>query len=91
MNIEQGRYITAEVGDDLFLLDEKSGESFRMGGSAGWIWELLVEGASIDEVVATIAAESDADVGEVRRDVVAFIADLVAAGIVAPDQATSST
>jgi hypothetical protein len=91
MNIDESRYVTAEIGDDVFLLDEMTGESFRMGGSAGWIWELFVQGASTETVVATIAAESGADPDEVRRDVLAFIADLVAAGIVPPDQATSPT
>jgi hypothetical protein len=82
MKIDSDRYVTADVGDDLFLLDEHTGESFRLGGSAGRVWELLVEGATPAEAAATIAGETGSDPAEVGSDVETFVKLLVEAGIV---------
>jgi len=91
--IDRQRFKTATVGGDTFVLDEHTGETFRIAGAGPRLWNLLVGGSSISDAAAAVATATGAPYERVSRDAVAFVAALEAAGIVAPtppDVAASS-
>lgn len=83
MRIEATEVLASRAGDDLFLVDRGSGDSHQLGGSAPWLWELLVDrGLDTTQVVTTVVEESDAAAAEVERDLDGFIRQLVDIGAV---------
>jgi hypothetical protein len=48
-----------------------------------YIWELLAEDRSLDELAAAVVEHFDVDAGRARADIEAFVADLGAKGLIA--------
>ena len=69
------------VGDETVLLDLSSGLYFGLDGVGKRIWESLAEHQSLGDAVAVIVAEYDVDEAQAQADVVAFVSDLVARGL----------
>jgi hypothetical protein len=69
------------VGDETVLLDLSSGIYFGLDGVGKRIWESLTKGQSLRDAVAGIVAEYDVDESQAQIDVVEFVSDLVARGL----------
>ena len=79
--IEPGRFLTARVGTDLFVLDQRSGQTFSLGGSGGRFWVLFEKGLSSAEAAAVVAADTGASLETVTGDATRFEAQLVELGL----------
>lgn len=53
----------------------------RLTGSGPLLWHLLGEGLDLEDVVRSAARACGVTTDEVRRDVIAFVTDLVARGL----------
>lgn len=69
------------VGDETVLLDLSSGLYFGLDGVGKRIWESLTEGQSLGDAAAVIVAEYEVDESQAQADVVEFVSDLVARGL----------
>lgn len=78
------RFVTAEVDGDLFLLDEATSATYKLGGSAGRWWTLLSDGKSVSAAAEIIAAETGETPDRVTPDGERFAAELAEAGLL-PD------
>ena len=71
------------VGDDTVLLDLESGMYFGVDGVAKQIWESISEGRSLGETAEVIASEYEVDEASAQADVLEFVSELVARGLLA--------
>ena len=71
------------VGDDTVLLDLESGMYFGVDGVAKRIWESISEGRSLGETAEVIASEYEVDEASAQADVLEFVSELVARGLLA--------
>lgn len=76
MSYGAGPFHTAEVAGELFLVHERSGDSYRIGGAGPRFWELLVAGTAPGEIARQVAAETGAPLEQVREDLDAFVAEM---------------
>ena len=70
------------VGDETVLLNLESGIYFGLDGVGQCIWEAVSEGKTLGETVDVIVAEYEVDEGQARKDVVAFVEELLGRGLV---------
>jgi len=63
--------------DEVVVLDMAGGEFFSLDEVGARVWERIVAGASIAEVVAALTADYDADAERIERDVLALVGELV--------------
>jgi hypothetical protein len=71
------------VGDTFFL--HGPGRMFySFDGIGRDIWDLLVAGRTVDEIVQEICAAYDAEAGSVREDVLQLVRDVLEQGLVEP-------
>lgn len=75
------RVSAREVEGELILLDLDDGDFFVARGTSPRIWELIADGSAIDDVIEQVCARyPDVPSDDVRRDVGAFVEDLVSRG-----------
>ena len=74
--------LTARVDDEIVMLDARGNAYFGLDGAGAVIWELLDRPLSIEAVCAHLIQDYDVDLERCRRDVLAFAAELVDAGLV---------
>jgi len=72
----------AELDDEVVLLDTRSGTYFSIDGVGIRIWESLRKGATEGQIVQRIVREYDVAPEVARADVAAFLAILVARGLI---------
>ena len=80
--VRSGEPLTAEVDGDTAMFDPTQGKYFALGGVGGRIWELLEEPRSLAELCDIIVSEFEVDAAGCRADVVPFLDELRAAGLV---------
>ena len=85
MRFRADRFLAEEAGGDVFLVDQESGESWRIGGSGGAMWAALVRGEPVDVVADRIAHDTGADAADVRDDLDGFLSELVRIGALVED------
>lgn len=78
--------LARELDGEILLLDLKSSHYFGLTGSGARIWQLVEAGHDAEAIVSELTREFDADAADVRADVVAFLDDLVARGLLVPDR-----
>ncbi len=71
---------TAALGTEAVLYDERSGMVHHLNASAYAIWVLL-DGRSVDEVVATLSQTTGVPATDLRGDVLQAIGGFGAAGL----------
>lgn len=81
---DRGPFISAQAGDAVFLIEEATGDSFRLDGAGPRYWELLCAGQELGAVAGTVTAETDATEDVVADDLVAFVHELVEIGALVP-------
>ena len=76
-------HVRANISDDgLILLDTESGRIYSANATAARIWRGLECGQPLEEIVATIAADTGTDVAVVERDAAGFVDMLKAQSLV---------
>lgn len=69
--------------DDTVVLDLSSGQYYLLEGVASRVWQLLDERpCTFEELSQVIVSEHDVTPESCHRDLVAFVGDLAAAGLV---------
>jgi hypothetical protein len=74
--------LAARVDDEIVMLDTRHTAYFGLDGAGVVIWDLLDQPLSIEAVCAHLIQEYEVDLDTCRRDVLAFAAELVDAGLV---------
>jgi hypothetical protein len=72
---------TRKFGDELVLLELSRGEYFSLDELGARIWDELVAGRSVGEVVEGLAADYDAPVERLRADLLTLLDDLLNRGL----------
>ena len=73
------------VGDDLVILDVRSGRYFELNDVGSLVWERLEHDVDVESLVDAVAAEFDAPRDVVFADVEVLLGDLIKAGLVVVD------
>jgi hypothetical protein len=73
--------LVREVGDEVVLLNTASEQYHSLNNVGRRCYELLGEGRTVDETVAAICGEYDADAAQVRADIEALLPELVGSGL----------
>jgi hypothetical protein len=73
--------VSAEVNGECVLLNVATGTYHGMNAVGARVYDLVETARPVGEVVAAVGAEFDVDPATADRDVRAFLADLVAAGL----------
>ncbi len=76
-------FVSTDMDGDTVLMSIEHGAYFGVGGVAARIWQALEESRTEDELVALICAEYEVSPQDCRKDVQAFLADLVKNRLVA--------
>jgi len=71
-----------DLDGESVLLHLGSGQYFGLDEVGTLIWQLLVEGRSLDEIEERIVAEYDASAEEVENDVLRIVEELTQNGLV---------
>lgn len=71
------------VDDEVIAINLATGAYFSLVGAAADAWDLLVAGTDLDAVALAVAPRYGVDPSTVRADLDAFVAALVADGLVA--------
>jgi coenzyme PQQ synthesis protein D (PqqD) len=64
-----------------FLFDERSGHVYSLSASSALAAARLRDGSSVDEVIRAVVAAFDVDETTARRDVAAFVEELIREGL----------
>src|SRR6185436_7105675 len=70
------------VGDELVLLDSRSGTYYGLDPTGVRVWQLIAEGISLGVIVETMLGEFDVTRERLEADVEALIAELEKRGLV---------
>ena len=81
VRIDGARFTRADVAGEVFLLDQTTGRSYRIGGSGPWLWDLLRAGATVEGAAEAIATETGASLETVSEEARQFVADLHRSGV----------
>lgn len=73
--------LARRVGDEIVVLDLGGGEYFGLPEIGGRMWELLVEGKSLQDVTDAMVEEFEIDRSTVERDLIGFAGDLCSRGL----------
>lgn len=74
-----------QVGDESVVLDLQSSVYFSGNPSGTSLWQRLVEGATTDQLVAALTDEFEVGPEQARGDVLDFLEELRAAGLLVAD------
>jgi hypothetical protein len=74
--------LTADVDDEVIMLNPATSDYFGLAGVGARIWELCAEPQTIDGLVAMLVEEYDVEVATCSAEVRAFVADLESSGLV---------
>jgi nucleoside-diphosphate-sugar epimerase len=73
---------TRRIEDFIHVLDATDGTLHTFNDVGGRIWELIDGERSVADIAVTIESEYDVDAAQAAADVVAFLDDLAAKGLV---------
>lgn len=59
--------------DGAAILDIDHGSLTRLNSTGSYVWERLLRGEPVNQIVLSLAAETNTDVSVVRRDVDTFV------------------
>jgi Coenzyme PQQ synthesis protein D (PqqD) len=79
-----------ELEGEMVLLDPGSAEYFSLNHTGSRIWELLRAGTSVGDTCAAVAEHFGVPPERVMDDVVPFLEDLLASGLVRPGAADTT-
>jgi len=74
--------VFAELGDEAVLLNTETGVYFGLDAVGTRIWKLLVEGASEEQIYASLLDDYDVAPDSLREDLAAFMHQLEQRGLI---------
>ena len=75
--VRRDGWLTAQIGDDLMMMNAESDFYLNLSGSGGRIWELLEHPRSVAELCQVLASEYDIEPEAARSQVLAFLDQLL--------------
>lgn len=81
MRLRRSDISARAIDGEIIILDLRASRYLSVTGVGTCIVELLAEDRTLDEIVATIAAEYDSDHAVIRADAERFLGRLQAAGL----------
>jgi hypothetical protein len=81
MRIPGDRVVSEVIDGEVVAIDLETGRYYSLEGAAARAWEAIQAGKDADGVVAVVAAEAGIETDEARPDVIAFLAELQAEGL----------
>ncbi len=82
--------VAADLAEEVVILGMREGMYFSVSAVAARIWALLQTPRRLADVVATLTSEYDGPADECTAEVLAFVEDLAARGLVVRDAPSSS-
>lgn len=82
--------VAADLAEEVVILGMKEGTYFSVSAVAARIWALLQTPRRLSDVVATLTSEYDVPVDQCTEDVLAFVEELAARGLVVRDAPSSA-
>lgn len=79
---DSARFVATEIDDETVVMSLDSGDFFSLTGTARAIWALLDGVSDRDALLASLASEYGAAPATIADEVDAFLAELIAAGLV---------
>ena len=70
-------WLTAQIGDELMMMNADSDFYLNLSGSGGRIWELLEQRRTVTELCQALAQEYDIEPETARPQVLAFLDQLL--------------
>jgi hypothetical protein len=86
----RGEWLSAEVGDELVMMNADSGNYVTMSRVGARIWEMIEKPKSTDELFALLLREFDVTPETCRNDVQKFLDELVSHGAITLDTESAS-
>jgi hypothetical protein len=80
-----GDWLTAQIGEELVMMNSQSGRHIGLTESGRRIWEILETPSTIGQVCTVLAGEYDAGAEEMAADVESFLHELAGLGAVAAE------
>jgi len=87
--VQHSEAMAATVEGRIVLLSVRAGAYFELNRVGGEIWEMLSAPRRVGDICEILAQSHDADLAEVTRDVIDFVAVLIKrklARVVGPDE-----
>lgn len=81
LRIPADRVVSEVIDGEVVAIDLESGRYYSLEGPAARAWEAIQAGQELGGVVATVATEAGITTDEAQPDVAAFLAELVAEGL----------
>lgn len=88
-SIDQPSVVSETIDGEAVILDLRSGAYYSTRGTGAAIWTWLEAGASVDAIIAHLAATFPDLADTTRLATEAFVAELVAQRLVVPSEAAS--
>ncbi len=82
MRLRSSDLVTRVIGDEIVVLDMRSSKYFTVTGVGPRLFELLADERTQDQLLTVVLDEYEVSPTVAERDVVAFLADMRAAGLV---------
>lgn len=86
-SIDQPSVVSETIDGEAVILDLRSGAYYSTRGTGAVIWTWLEEGASVDAIIAHLAAAFPDAAETARLSTEAFVAELLAHRLVVPGEA----
>ena len=80
----RGGLLAQDLGEDLVMSDIESGQFFGLPPTARRIWQLLEKPMKVEALCAVLAAEYEVGRETLEKDLLAFLEDLRAEGLIEP-------
>jgi hypothetical protein len=74
--------LSANLGEEIALLDMPHGSYLGFNATAAYIWRLLRDPLALDPICAAMTAEFDVDPDRCRTEVASLLDNLLAAGLI---------
>jgi hypothetical protein len=74
--------VSAELDDEVVLLNVETGTYFGLDAIGSRIWRLLAQGAAEGDILERLLAEYDVEPAQLRSDLSGFLGVLTAKGLV---------
>jgi len=76
--------LARQVGDETVMLDLANGTYFGLDPVGARIWQLLVEGETLEQVCDIMTGEYEVSRDDIERDVLNLVEELAKRGLIVP-------
>lgn len=80
--LKRGSILTAQMGEELGMMDVEAGRYYLLDDIGARIWELLEFPTTMKDLVTTLMAQYEVPEEQCRKDLEAFIGAMVEKGLV---------